>query len=108
MFKLDADDADAQAAQNAAGLVDGGLDCLICHAEHYLSVRDDLDWDDLTADHSIPHQIAGYAEPGEPSPSPQGYANLYRDNTDFDHDGVPDLLIHVTPTETVRSASTCR
>jgi hypothetical protein len=96
MFQLEPNDAYAQAAQNATKLVDGGLDCLICHAEHYLSVRDDLDWDYLTDDaRDYPHQIAGYAALGEPSPSPQGYANLYRDNTDFDHDGAPDELIHV-------------
>ncbi len=76
------------AATNAASLVDGGLDCLICHADHYLSVRDDIDWSVAGT-----LEIAGYAEPGEHSPSPQGYANLARDNTDFDHDGQPDLLI---------------
>jgi hypothetical protein len=54
------------AATNAANIVNGGLDCLICHAETYLSVRDDINW-------SLPTlEIAGYALPGEPSPSPQG------------------------------------
>ncbi len=77
------------AATNATSLVDGGLDCLICHADHYLSVRDDIDW---SVGGTL--EIAGYAEPGEHSPSPQGYAQaLPRDNTDFDHDGQPDLLI---------------
>jgi hypothetical protein len=76
------------AASNAESIVDGGLNCLICHAGTYLSVRDDLSESELQT-----LQIAGYAEPGEPSPSPQGYANLSRDNTDFDHDGVPDNLI---------------
>ncbi len=76
------------AASNAANIVDGGLNCLICHAETYLSVRDDLTEEQLAT-----LQIAGYAQPGEPSPSPQGYANLSRDNTDFDHDGEPDNLI---------------
>ncbi len=75
------------AATNATNIVDGGLDCLICHADHYLSVREDIDWNLPTL------EIAGYAEPGEQSPSPQGYANLARDNTDFDHDGELDLLI---------------
>ena len=76
------------AAANAQSLVDGGLNCLICHAETYLSVRDDLSEAELAT-----LQIAGYAAPGEASPSPQGYANLSRDNTDFDHDGAPDKLI---------------
>ena len=83
-------------AGQAQALVDGGLDCLICHAEHYLSVRDDLDWLEKQVPLMNTHQIAGYAEPGAPSPSPEGYANLYRDNTDFDHDGAYDLLIDVT------------
>jgi len=76
------------AASNAASLVDGGLNCLICHAETYLSVRDDLSEAELAT-----LQIAGYAAPGAASPSPEGYANLSRDNTDFDHDGEPDDLI---------------
>ncbi len=93
-FNLEAEDAMAQAAANARDIVDGGLDCLICHAEHYQAVRDDLDWSEGSPIQAT-HQIAGYAEPGEPSPSPQGYAKLTRDNTDFDHDGIPDALIHV-------------
>ncbi len=76
------------AAANANSLIDGGLDCLVCHADTYLSVRNDLTEDQLAT-----LQIAGYGEPGEPSPSPQGYANLSRDDTDFDHDGEPDKLI---------------
>ena len=87
-------DAMQLAATNAANIVDGGLDCLICHAEHYQSVRDDIDWNDPAL--AATHQIAGYAQPGEPSPSPHGYANEFRDNTDFDHDGQPDLLIDAT------------
>lgn len=78
-------------AGQAASIVDGGLDCLICHAAKYLAVRDDLSPEQLAT-----LQIASYAEPGEPSPSPQGYAKLARDNTDFDHDGQPDALIDVT------------
>lgn len=74
------------AAGQAQAIVDGGLDCLICHAEKYLAVRDDLSPEQLA-------QIANYAEPGTPSPSPEGYARLARDNTDFDHDGSPDKLI---------------
>ena len=75
------------AASNATGLVDGGLDCLICHADHYQSVRDDINWSLSTL------EIAGYAEPGEHSPSPQGYAKLSHDDADFDHDGELDLVI---------------
>jgi hypothetical protein len=80
------------AASNAESIVDGGLNCLICHAETYLSVRDDLTEEELAT-----LQIAGYAQPGTPSPSRQGFANLSRDNTDFDHDGLPDLLIDMLP-----------
>ena len=76
------------AATNAASLVDGGLDCLVCHAETYLSVRNDL-----TPEQLATLQIANYAVPGDTSPSPEGFAKLARDNTDFDHDGQPDLLI---------------
>jgi len=90
-FGMDQPDAYALAATNAKNLVDGGLDCMICHAEKYLSVRDDLSEEELAT-----LTIAGYAEPGEPSPSPHGYAKLSRDNTDFNHDGIPDLLIDVT------------
>jgi hypothetical protein len=82
-------------AGQAKDIVDGGLDCLICHAEHYLAVRDDLDWSEGSPIYNT-HQIAGYGEPGEHSPSPQGYAKLTRDNTDFDHDGQYDPLVDVT------------
>jgi hypothetical protein len=75
-------------AGQAQAIVDGGLDCLICHAEKYLAVRDDLSPEQLDT-----LQIANYAESGTPSPSPEGYARLARDNTDFDHDGWPDALI---------------
>jgi hypothetical protein len=81
-------------AGQAKTIVEGGLDCLICHGEHYLSVRDDLDWENGALLQT--HTLAGYAEPGEHSPSPQGYANLFRDNTDFDHDGQYDPLLDVT------------
>ncbi|MGE5152776.1 MAG: hypothetical protein ACM3ST_02060 [Bdellovibrio bacteriovorus] len=78
-------------AGQAAAIVNGGLDCMICHAEKYLSVRDDLSEAELAT-----LTIAGYAEPGEPSPSSHGYAKLSRDNTDFDHDGEYDPLIDIT------------
>ena len=75
------------AATNATNIVDAGLDCLICHADHYLSVRDDIDW-------SLPTlENAGYAQPGAHSPSPQGYGKLAHDDGDFDHDGQLDLVI---------------
>ncbi len=90
-FNMNQEDAMALAAANAKSLVDGGLDCMICHSETYLAVRDDLSPIQLST-----LTIAGYAQPGEPSPSPQGYAKLSRDNTDFDHDGAPDKLIDVT------------
>lgn len=75
-------------AGQAEAIIDGGLDCLICHAEKYLAVRDDLSAEQLAT-----LQIANYAELGTASPSPEGYAKLARDNTDFDHDGEPDKLI---------------
>jgi len=85
------------AATNAANIVNGGLDCLICHAETYLSVRDDLDWSNDQSEIYSTHELAGYANPeGEDSPSPQGYGKLTRDNTDFDHDGEYDLLVDLT------------
>jgi hypothetical protein len=79
------------AATNAANLVDGGLDCLICHADHYLAVREDIDW---TLGGTL--EVAGYGAPGDESPTPEGYGKLSRDNTDYDHDGLPDKLIDVT------------
>ncbi|MEJ2310519.1 MAG: hypothetical protein P8Z78_14600 [Gammaproteobacteria bacterium] len=89
-FYYDPEFAFNLASANAESLVDGGLDCLICHADHYLSVRDDIDWNLPTL------EIAGYAEPGEHSPSPQGFGKLAHDDADFDHDGSPDLVIDVT------------
>jgi hypothetical protein len=77
------------AATNATNIVDGGLDCLICHADHYLAVREDIDWTLPTL------EIAGYAEPGEHSPSPVGFAKLSHDDADFDHDGLLDLVIDI-------------
>jgi hypothetical protein len=90
-FNMSQEDAGALAAANAESIVNGGLDCMICHSEEYLAVRDDLSEAELST-----LTIAGYAEPGEASPSPHGYAKLSRDNTDFNHDGLPDLLIDVT------------
>lgn len=67
-------------AGQAAGLVDAGIDCLVCHSEVYTAVPEGT-------------QAAGFAETGDPSPVPAGYARAARDNTDFDRDGLPDLLV---------------
>lgn len=75
----------ANAATQARHLVDAGLDCLICHAEHYRSAPAA----------GVLAQVAGYAPADGQSPSPNGYARVARDNGDFDHDGQPDLVIDV-------------
>jgi hypothetical protein len=67
-------------AGEAARLVDGGLDCLVCHSDVYSAAPEGA-------------RIAGYASIGDPSPVPEGYARVGRDDTDFDGDGIPDLLI---------------
>ncbi|MEP0845225.1 MAG: hypothetical protein HRF50_00230 [Phycisphaerae bacterium] len=67
----------------AARLVEGGLDCLICHAEEYASVPAD----------NPSLKIAGYAEAGGASPTAGGDARSSHDDTDFDGDGQPDALI---------------
>ncbi len=70
----------AQAKQ----LVDSGIDCLVCHADVYTAVPEGAS------------TIAGYARPGDESPVPEGYARAARDDTDFNHDGMPDLLLDTT------------
>ncbi|MCB9851217.1 MAG: hypothetical protein H6817_11010 [Phycisphaerales bacterium] len=70
------------AAEQAARIVDGGIDCLICHAEEYRS---------YPADGNA--QVAGFAPADGHSPTPEGYARVARDDTDFDGDGEPDALI---------------
>ncbi len=67
----------------AARIVEGGFDCLICHSEKYNAVP--LENPNL--------KIAGYAEVGDVSPTPGGDARSSHDDTDFDGDGQPDLLI---------------
>ena len=71
-------DAPAQAER----IIDGGIDCLICHAENYRS---------YPADGA--GKVAGFAPADGHSPTPEGYARVSRDDTDFDGDGQPDPLI---------------
>ena len=72
----------ADPAGQAEQLVNGGIDCLICHAAAYRS------WPEGTL-----AALADYAPADAASPGPIGYARLARDNGDFDHDGMPDLVI---------------
>lgn len=69
-------------AEQAARIVDGGLDCLICHAEEYRS---------YPADGAA--KVAAFAPADGASPTAEGYARVARDDTDFDGDGQPDPLI---------------
>lgn len=71
------------AAAQAARIVDGGIDCLICHSESYRSVPQD---GTLAA-------IAASSVNDPVSPNAVGSARASRDNTDFDQNGSPDLLI---------------
>jgi len=71
------------AQTQAKSLVDGGLDCLICHSETYKSRPME---GTLAA-------IAGTASPTGHSPTAVGVARDSRDNADFNHDGVPDLVL---------------
>lgn len=70
-------------AEQAARIVEGGLDCLICHAKEYRAVPVE----------SAHLKIAAYADAGGPSPHANGDARASHDDTDFDGDGQPDLLI---------------
>ena len=67
----------------ATQLVNGGLDCLICHAEEYRSHPTD----GILADDRR-HGVAGRGVADARS----GSARDSRDNADFDHDGQPDLV----------------
>lgn len=70
-------------AEQAERLVNGGIDCLICHAENYRSVPADQAY----------LKIARYAPASGASPTPGGDARSAHDDTDFDGDGMPDPLI---------------
>ena len=73
----------AKPAEEAKKLVDGGLDCLICHSSSYRSHPDD---GKLAA-------VAGTSAALGESPNAVGSARDARDNADFDRDGKPDLVI---------------
>lgn len=70
------------AAGQAERIVNGGLDCLICHAQQYRS---------YPADGAA--QLASFAPADGRSPTSEGFARVSRDDTDFDGDGQPDPLI---------------
>jgi len=72
----------ADAQTQAARIVDGGLDCLICHAETYRSYPA-----------TGAARVADFAPENAHSPTSIGYARVARDDTDFDGDGQPDALI---------------
>ncbi|MHC4909758.1 MAG: hypothetical protein ACYTF9_08585, partial [Planctomycetota bacterium] len=69
----------------ATKLIDGGVDCLICHADHYRSIPEG----------GILASVAPTAGDGAHSPTAVGSARAARDNADFDRDGMPDLVIDV-------------
>ncbi len=71
------------AEEQAARIVEGGIDCLICHAAEYRSVPSD----------KSNLQVAAYAPADGASPTEGGDARSSHDNTDFDGDGAPDPLI---------------
>jgi hypothetical protein len=75
----------ADPAGEAERLINGGLDCLICHSEEYKSHPTE---GTLAA-------IAGTATPEAHSPTITGAARDSHDNGDFNHDGQPDLVIDV-------------
>lgn len=75
----------ADPSGQAEQLVDGGIDCLICHSESYRSWPED----------GILASLAGTAPADGASPTPTGSARVARDDGDFDRDGFPDLVIDV-------------
>lgn len=70
-------------AAQAQRLVDGGIDCLICHSANYRSVPRD---GTLAA-------VAGSGKNDPSSPNAVGSARAARDNADFDQDGQPDPVL---------------
>lgn len=71
------------ADKQAARIVEGGMDCLICHAGKYRSVPAD----------NANLKVAAYAPADGASPTAGGDARCSHDDTDFDGDGQPDPLI---------------
>ena len=67
----------------ATKLIDGGVDCLVCHADEYRSIPEG----------GILASVAPTAGDGSHSPTAVGSARASRDNADFDRDGMPDLVI---------------
>ena len=67
----------------ATQLINGGLDCLICHSEAYSSVPES----------GTLAMIAPSADASGASPTAVGSARASRDNADFNQDGIPDLVI---------------
>ena len=69
-------------ARQATRIVEGGVDCLICHAAEYRS---------YPAEGAA--KVADYAPADGRSPTAEGFARVARDDTDFDGDGTADALI---------------
>ncbi|GMU82155.1 MAG: hypothetical protein AMXMBFR47_20260 [Planctomycetota bacterium] len=67
----------------AARIVEAGIDCLICHSESYRSYPAD----------NANLKLAAYAPADGHSPTAGGDARASHDDTDFDGDGQPDLLL---------------
>ncbi len=68
--------------EQATRIIDAGLDCLICHSESYRAYPAEGEF-----------ALADYAQDDAISPTPEGFARIARDDTDFDHDGTPDPVI---------------
>ncbi len=71
--------------QQAANIVESGIDCLVCHASVYKSAPEGNHMD-----------IADNADTDDVSPTSLGYAKVAHDNSDFDQDGIPDPQIDAT------------